>query len=85
MSQRSDAGFLKVEFADDVTVVKVNPAKLDDSNTQAIGQQLTDLVERSGRHKLHLDLGNVEYLDSRGLGKFVAIPGERHRMGSIAL
>src|SRR4051794_5333346 len=64
---------LQVEVKDDVTVVKLTTPRFDDSNAVPIGQQLADLVDRLGRHKLHLDLGEVEFLSSVGLSKLLTL------------
>jgi hypothetical protein len=64
---------LQVEVAGDVTVIKLTSARFEDGNAGSIGQQLSDLVDRLGRHKLHLDLGQVEFLSSMGLAKLIAL------------
>ena len=64
---------LTVETVDDVAVVKLTGKNLDDSNTQAVGEQLLRLVDEPGRRHLQLDLGNVEYVGSMGLAKLVAL------------
>jgi anti-anti-sigma factor len=56
-----------------VTVVKLTTPRFDDSNALPIGQQLADLVDRLGRHKLHLDLDEVQYLTSVGLSKLLTL------------
>src|SRR4051794_37946262 len=64
---------LQVEVAGDVTVVKLTTPPFDDSNAEPLGQQLADLVDRLGRHRLHLDLDDVQLLSSVGLGKLLTL------------
>jgi anti-sigma B factor antagonist len=64
---------LEVDTIDDTTIVKVNSRRLDEANSQAVSGQLLGLVDHSGRHELHLDLGGVEFIGSTGLGHFVAL------------
>ena len=64
---------LDVQTVDDVAVVKLTSQALDDTNLQAVGEQLFRLVDEEGRHKLHLDFANVRFVPSTGLGKLVAL------------
>src|SRR5438270_13792600 len=64
---------LRVEVTGDVTTVRFTTPRFDDSNAQPIGQQLSDLVEQLGLHKLRLDLDGVQYLASMGLAKLIAL------------
>jgi anti-sigma B factor antagonist len=65
---------LEVEDIGDVTVVKFTDRKiLDEQNIQIIGEQLFSLVDESGRKKLLLNFGNVEYLSSAALGKLITL------------
>src|SRR5947209_18191937 len=64
---------LEVEVAGDVTVIRLTTPRFADHNAESIGQQLADLVDRLGRHKLHLDMGQVEFLSGVGLAKLVAL------------
>ena len=73
MSLHFRPDLLQVEVTGDVTVVKFTTPRFDDSNAVPIGQQLADLVDRLGRHKLHLDLGQVEFLSGVGLAQLVAL------------
>ncbi len=73
MSLHFRPDLLRVEVAGDVTVVKLTTPRLEDGNAEPIGRQLADLVDLLGRNKLHLDLGEVEFLSSVGLAKLVAL------------
>src|SRR5437016_230661 len=64
---------LRVEVAGDVTVVRLTTPRFEDATAEAIGRQLADLVDRPGRHRLHLDLGEVEFLSSVGLAQLLAL------------
>jgi anti-sigma B factor antagonist len=65
---------LEVEDIGDVTVVNFTDKKiLDEQNIQVIGEQLFSLVDELGRRKLLLNFGNVEYLSSAALGKFITL------------
>lgn len=65
---------LEVEDIGDVTVVNFTDKKiLDEQTIQTIGEQLFSLVDESGRRKLLLNFGNVEYLSSAALAKFITL------------
>jgi anti-sigma B factor antagonist len=65
---------LEVEDIGDVTVVNFTDKKiLDEQNIQVIGEQLFSLVDELGRRKILLNFGNVEYLSSAALGKFITL------------
>jgi len=65
---------LEVEDIGDVTVVNFTDRKiLDEQNIQLIGEQLFSLVDESGRKKVLLNFGNVEYLSSAALGKLITL------------
>src|SRR5438128_1633205 len=64
----------EVEDIGDVTVVSFTDRKiLDEQNIQLIGEQLFNLVDESGRKKLLLNFGNVEYMSSAALGKLITL------------
>jgi anti-sigma B factor antagonist len=74
MSTQSRRRRLEVEDIGDVTVVNFIDKKiLDEQNIQIIGEQLFNLVDELSRRKLLLNFGNVEYLSSSALGKFIAL------------
>jgi len=65
---------LEVESIGDVTVVNFIDKKiLDEQNIQKIGEDLFSLVDDSGHGKILLNFGNVEYLSSAALGKFITL------------
>jgi anti-sigma B factor antagonist len=65
---------LEVEDNGDVTVVNFIDKKiLDEQNIQKIGEDLFSLVDELGRKKVLLNFGNVEYLSSAALGKFITL------------
>jgi len=65
---------LEVEEIGDVTVVNFIDRKiLDEQNIQKIGEDLFSLVDELGRRKILLNFGNVEYLSSAALGKFITL------------
>src|SRR3954463_6568184 len=74
MSSQPRRRRLEVEDIGDVTVVNFTDKKiLDEQNIQVIGEQLFSLVDELGRRKLLLNFGNVEYLSSAALGKFITL------------
>ena len=65
---------IEVEDIGDVTVVNFTENKiLDEARIQIIGDQLFQLVDELGRRKILLNFGNVEYLSSAALGKFITL------------
>ena len=73
---------LEVEDIGDVTVVSFTDRKiLDEQNIQIIGEQLFGLVDESGRKKLLLNFGNVEYLSSAALGKLITLNKKLQQAG----
>ncbi len=65
---------LEVEDYGDITVVNFIDKKiLDEQNIQKIGEDLFSLVDELGRKKVLLNFGNVEYLSSAALGKFITL------------
>jgi anti-sigma B factor antagonist len=65
---------LQLHEIGDVTVVRFEDVQLlNDEQIQAAGKELFALVEEHGRSKLLLDLGNIEYLASAVLGKFITL------------
>jgi anti-anti-sigma factor len=62
---------LRAECREDVTVVTLTTPRVDETNVHDIRRQLLDLLARPGRHKLLLDLGELEFLSSVALYQFV--------------
>ena len=74
MSSQPRRRRLEAEEIGDVTVVSFMDRKiLDEPNIQIIGEQLFSLVDDSGRKKLLLNFGNVEYMSSAALGKLITL------------
>ena len=74
MSSQPRRRRLEAEEIGDVTVVSFMDRKiLDEQNIQVIGEQLFSLVDDSGRKKLLLNFGNVEYMSSAALGKLITL------------
>jgi anti-sigma B factor antagonist len=74
MSSQPRRRRLEAEEIGDVTVVNFMDRKiLDEQNIQVIGEQLFSLVDESGRKKLLLNFGNVEYMSSAALGKLITL------------
>lgn len=73
---------LEVEDIGDITVVNFTDRKiLDEQNIQLIGEQLFSLVDESGRKKILLNFGNVEYLSSAALGKLITLNKKLQSVG----
>jgi anti-anti-sigma factor len=64
---------LRVEDLPDVTVATFTATSLDESNAEAVGQELSGLAARLGGHCLQLDLREVDFLTSTGLGKLIGL------------
>jgi anti-anti-sigma factor len=64
----------EVQELGDVTVVTFTNDKLTDlESIQDINEQVSSLVDELGRKRVLLDLGNVEFLSSGALGKFISL------------
>src|SRR5438067_1799117 len=82
MSLQTGYGGLEIEAVGGVTVVKFRGRRvLSEAAVQVVGQQLRDLVERSGRLQLVLNFGNVERLSSAVLGQVIALERAVRRAG----
>ena len=65
---------VETEEINGVTVVNFIDRKiLDEQNIQKIGEDLFHLVDSENRQKILLNFGNVEYLSSAALGKFITL------------
>src|SRR5437773_2225638 len=64
---------LRVKKDDSVTVVKVAADDLCEANIQAVGEELFRVAELTARRRLQLDLGEVGFLTSTALGKFITL------------
>jgi anti-anti-sigma factor len=62
-----------VEEVGDVTEVRfAGPTELDDARSMDLVPRLLELAS-TGNRCLHVDLGNVRYVSSGGLGQFVGL------------
>lgn len=52
----------------DVTIVRVQESRLDSNVSSDIKTELLRLIEREGAKKILIDLSQVDYVDSSGLG-----------------
>jgi anti-sigma B factor antagonist len=74
MSTQPKRRRLEVEDCGEITVVNFIDKKiLDEQNIQKIGEDLFSLVDELNRKKILLNFGNVEYLSSAALGKFITL------------
>ena len=72
--------FCQIESQGDVTVVVVDRARLsEEDNITQWGQELIDLVEQYGCHRLVVSLERVVYLSSAALGKLIMLHRRLHR------
>jgi len=67
---------LREETIDQVKVVRVEESRLDSSVSSELKTELLRLVENDGAVHLLIDLKDVEYVDSSGLGALLF--GHRH-------
>src|SRR6201997_3552029 len=82
MSSQPRRRRLEAEEIGDVTVVSFMDRKiLDEQNIQIIGEQLFGLGDESGRKKLLLNFGNVEYMSRAALGKLSTLHENAHAAG----
>ncbi len=59
---------IREELIDGVKIIRVDEPRLDASVSYALKTELLRLVEQEGIVNLLIDLKNVEYVDSSGLG-----------------
>lgn len=55
--------------------------RLGEADAERVEDQLSRVVEESGRSRLLLDLGNVTFLTSRALGVFLRLHRQLHGTG----
>ncbi|MCL6269809.1 STAS domain-containing protein [Sansalvadorimonas sp. 2012CJ34-2] len=68
----------------DKTVVEIDEARLDASQATPFRDYMTDLISQ-GQRDLVLDLSQVDFMDSSGLGAIVGALKELNGDGSIQL
>ena len=64
---------LEVTAFDEKIVVEVLSKSLDDSTTHAISGRLLRLAEQPDEREMHLDIAEVEFISSTGLGLLIAL------------
>jgi anti-anti-sigma factor len=64
---------LQVQTLPHRTVATFTARSLDECNAEAVGQELSALAGRLGGRWLQLDLGEVQFLTSTGLGKLLSL------------
>ncbi|MCH7728587.1 MAG: anti-sigma factor antagonist [Planctomycetes bacterium] len=64
---------LDVSQNNDIAVVRIKDKSIDAISTQEVADELFSLVKEHGVNKIVLNLGNVEFLQSMALGRFVAL------------
>ena len=75
--------FLALEHRDDVVVVRVTvPTLTEDINLEQLGHELYALIEQYGCRKIIVNLCDVRYLTSAGLGKMITLHRKAHRQQS---
>ena len=75
-----------VHTAGDESVITLSAQSLRDPTAEAVGEGLLRLADEPGRQRLRLDLGEVPYLTSEWLGKFIALhKAVRRRGGRLTL
>ena len=74
MSVKHSTHNLEREDEGDITIVRVKTPQLsDDASTRDIFNSVSLLVSELGRHKIVLNLQQVQYIDSLTLGKLVML------------
>ena len=73
MSSNPADDLLEVTATDDTLIVGLRFDRLDDSTSQSLSGRLLRLVDQSEENEMHLDLGQVGFITSTGLGLFIAL------------
>ena len=88
MRQQVEGPCFSAEFTEEAVVVRFAPpaVSLDESNAPSLGEFFNRLIDGGGPVRLIVDLGNVAYLSSLGLGVFVGLHRRmRARGGQLTL
>ncbi len=72
------------ELQNDVLVVRVNAKRVDASKAPLFKDEMTKCIE-AGHSQLVLDMSEVEFVDSSGLGAIVACLKRLGPKGSLAI
>jgi anti-sigma B factor antagonist len=75
---------LTSELRNNVLVVRVAEKRVDASKAPAFKNEMTQCIE-SGQSQLVLDLSNVDFVDSSGLGAIVACLKQLGPRGNLAI
>jgi anti-anti-sigma factor len=73
MSPHRPAPLLHVRQAGDLTLATVLTPDLSEANAEALGEELSRLLEGAARPRLRLDLARVRFLTSTVLGQLVGL------------
>jgi anti-sigma B factor antagonist len=75
---------LSHEIRDGIAVVRVEEKRMDAARAPAFKSELAELIE-AGHNQLVLDLGQVEFVDSSGLGAIVSCLKRIGPRGNLAI
>jgi anti-sigma B factor antagonist len=82
MPQGHEPRVLDVESVGDVTLARVNCRRLwDEEEAQALGHQLTDLLDQGGCRWLIVSLARAEAVSSAALGRLIALHKRAEALG----
>src|SRR5688572_30602842 len=77
---------LRIEKDQDLTRVSLSTHDLTESNLQELGEQLNAIADGIDGGRLEVNLGEVRYLTSTALGKFIGLHKRlRERGGRLVL
>jgi anti-anti-sigma regulatory factor len=71
----------EIDAEGEVSVLRLNRGVLSTQAAEAVCGALSRLAEESGRTKLHLDFGRVEYLAPAGLSKLLDLHAQLRGAG----
>jgi anti-sigma B factor antagonist len=75
---------LSTDLRDNILVVRVDEKRIDASKAPAFKDEMTRCIE-SGQHQIVLDLSQVDFIDSSGLGALVSCLKRLGPRGSLAV
>jgi len=76
-----ESGSFVVQRVRDIHVVEfMTDALLDQANIERLGDDLSELVEKSGHPKFVISFSNIEYVSSAVLGVLIATHKKVHKM-----
>jgi anti-anti-sigma regulatory factor len=71
----------EIDAEDDIGVFRLLKGVLSTEAAQAVCMELSRLASATGRTRLHLDFGGVEYLGAPGLVQFLALHAQLRAAG----